>query len=690
LGFAFGTTGVTASYTLQTSSACAPLGQSPQAAAPNALTYLEPDPPPTAPFVTQCMGGGFTSSTAVLAFNKPLVQPILHVVNLDSSRLIVTGTGTTGGSVGATIVKNNVLDIAGNTLNNVAQTPNQGGCVTDAGVNPDGACGSIVLASTSGLVQNTTLNNVDVLGGDGWGWAVSFPTADLTAAFGVPSIPAGTTTTLTYTIVNPNDPGSTTLTPLDFTALLPPGVTIAGPTSSDNGSCGSALIANAAGNPLASGATGVRVTAIGVAAGASCTVTVTVTSATPGSYQISPADATTGVGNLLSRTAAPLQVVPAADLAITKSAAPTPAVAGQNVTYTLIVTNNGPSSATAVSASDPLPAGLTFVSASPGCTHAAGTVTCTAASLANAASTTFQIVAAVPSTASAAVANTATVSSAVVDPTPANNTVTSTTPVSRVADVEVTKTADKTAVTGSEPIAWTITVTNRGPSTASGVVVRDEPSAPVAFTAVTTSAGTCTQAAPVSCTLGTIAPGASVTIALTGSATVAGALRNVATARTDQGSPPPAGSTVTSVDPQPADNVAAVTTTVRASLRIRKTANKTRVRAGRRIGYTIKVTNPSSVAVQRVRVCDRLPAGIVFVSSTPKATRSDGRYCWSLGRVSARSSESVRLVTATVRGTRGRRTNTATVSGRGVSAQAGAAPTVNVLAAAVRGGGVTG
>ena len=48
-----------------------------------------------------------------------------------------------------------------------------------------------------------------------------------------------------------------------------------------------------------------------------------------------------------------------------KSESPAPAVAGQPLTYTLTVTNNGPSNATGVTVTDPLPAALSFVSATP-------------------------------------------------------------------------------------------------------------------------------------------------------------------------------------------------------------------------------------------------------------------------------------------------------------------------------------
>jgi hypothetical protein len=80
---------------------------------------------------------------------------------------------------------------------------------------------------------------------------------------------------------------------------------------------------------------------------------------------------------------------------------------------------------------------------------------------------------------------------------------------------------------------------------------------------------------------------------------------------------------------------------------------------------------------------------MAFVSSTPKATRSNGRYCWNLQMIGAGKSKTVRLTTRILRGASGSRTNTATVIGRGAANHSDAAR-VMVLAAGVRGGGVTG
>jgi uncharacterized repeat protein (TIGR01451 family) len=248
-------------------------------------------------------------------------------------------------------------------------------------------------------------------------------------------------------------------------------------------------------------------------------------------------------------------------------------------------------------------------------------------------------------------------------------------------DLTVTKRADKATVDANEAITWTVVVVNRGPGTATGVVALDEPSLPTTFTSVTSTRGTCSTRAPVRCELGTMVAGASATITLIGRAGVAGTLRNEVEVSLPPGSP--------TVDPVPANNSSAATTRVRGSLTLAKSANRKTVRAGGRITYAIRVTNPTMVAVRDARVCDRLPSGLIYVSSTPAAKRSSGRYCWALGTVAAKSSKNLRITVRTLRGTSGRKTNVATLVGSGITAKTDDAR-VAVLAAAARGGGVTG
>ncbi len=118
-----------------------------------------------------------------------------------------------------------------------------------------------------------------------------------------------------------------------------------------------------------------------------------------------------------------LTVLPQADLGITKTDSPDPVRKGSELTYTLLVTNDGPQDATGVVVVDTLPAGVTFVSASAGCTAAAGVVTCDVGALAVDAVKEITIV--VTADVEGTITNTATVTGAEIDPFEDNNTATS-------------------------------------------------------------------------------------------------------------------------------------------------------------------------------------------------------------------------------------------------------------------------
>ena len=116
------------------------------------------------------------------------------------------------------------------------------------------------------------------------------------------------------------------------------------------------------------------------------------------------------------------------DVAITKSGSPNPVLQGQTLTYTLVVTNNGPLEATGVVVQDTLPTQVSFVSASTTtgiCLQVAGVVDCNLGNMSVGATATITIVttAVTPSLAT----NTATVTSVTLDAYQANNTATITT-----------------------------------------------------------------------------------------------------------------------------------------------------------------------------------------------------------------------------------------------------------------------
>ncbi|MCL5959431.1 MAG: DUF11 domain-containing protein, partial [Chloroflexi bacterium] len=113
-----------------------------------------------------------------------------------------------------------------------------------------------------------------------------------------------------------------------------------------------------------------------------------------------------------------------ADLSITNSASPNPATVGTNLTYTIDVTNNGPSPATGVTLTDTLPSGVLFrsVSSSQGSCTGMSTITCSLGSLANGASATVTVV--VRPKGPQTITNMATVSAGEPDANAANNTAT--------------------------------------------------------------------------------------------------------------------------------------------------------------------------------------------------------------------------------------------------------------------------
>jgi len=239
-----------------------------------------------------------------------------------------------------------------------------------------------------------------------------------------------------------------------------------------------------------------------------------------------------------------------ADLAIAKSA-PATATSGTDITYSLTVTNNGPSTSSGGTVTDVLPAQVSFVSAGAGCTNTAGTVSCSVGALTLSATQTFTIVVHINPAATGPIANTATVTAtnSLEDTSAANNAAVATTTAQRVADLAITKSAPDTATSGTN-ITYHLVVTNNGPSISSGGTVTDVLPAQVSF--VSASAGCTNTAGTVTCNFGTLVPSSSVSfdIVVHMSVVTTGAVTNTASVRGND------------TDTSPANNTAPATTVV--------------------------------------------------------------------------------------------------------------------------------
>lgn len=251
------------------------------------------------------------------------------------------------------------------------------------------------------------------------------------------------------------------------------------------------------------------------------------------------------------------------DLALTKTATPDPVVAGAEVTYTISVVNNGPSVSTNFNVADTLPAGTAFVAGSASGTGwsfsgANGTYS---GSLGVGATASYTFRARVTA-ASGTLVNSATVNAlGTPDPVADNNTDSASVNVAAGADLSMQKTATPTPALPGQPITFTLTVTNNGPSPAAGVSFSDTMPAGFLITAGSTPAGwncaTTGGDTVRSCSLGsgTLAVGASqdFTITATVPATGTGSSGNQVNTATVTASTP---------DPVPANNSGTVNFTV--------------------------------------------------------------------------------------------------------------------------------
>lgn len=117
-------------------------------------------------------------------------------------------------------------------------------------------------------------------------------------------------------------------------------------------------------------------------------------------------------------------VLSGTELSISQTDSPDPVNVGNNLSYSITVTNNGPDDASGVTVTDTLPAGVIFLSASASqgsCSETSGVVTCLPGDMPAGSRATINIVVSAPFT-TGTISNSATVTGNETDPIPANNT----------------------------------------------------------------------------------------------------------------------------------------------------------------------------------------------------------------------------------------------------------------------------
>ena len=456
----------------------------------------------------------------------------------------------------------------------------------------------------------------------------------------------GDNVTYTLTVSNGGPDGATNVA---LTDTLPAGLT---------------FVSSSATQGAYSNGTGIW-TVGSLSSGGSATLNIVATVTTGGSKtnttQVSAsdqfdADSTPGNSAGAEDDQASIAITPAvADLSLTKSASDTTPNVGDNVTFTIVASNAGPMQATNVQVTESLPAGLTFVSASPGQgSFNTGTGVWTVGTIASGNSASLQVVAQVTST--GAKTNTAQVTASdQTDPdsTPNNSNAAeddqaTATVTPEIADLSLTKSVSDSSPDLNDNISFSLVVSNAGPDTATNVQVTDLLPAGLTYVSAVASQGTYNEGNG-QWTVGSLANGASETLQINATVNTPGAQTNTAQVTAvdqfDSDSTPNNGNAAED------DQASAMLASQQIDLSLTKSVDNSAPNLSDNITFTVVVSNSGPDIANNVSVLDALPAGLTFVNaSQTQGGYNQGTGVWTVGTLGNGSSATLN-VTATVNST---------------------------------------
>jgi uncharacterized repeat protein (TIGR01451 family) len=166
-----------------------------------------------------------------------------------------------------------------------------------------------------------------------------------------------------------------------------------------------------------------------------------------------------------------------ADLSVTKTASISSVELGETFTYTIQVTNNGSVTAQGVTITEILQEPVTFVSASlTPSQQSDNAFTFDIGDLPSGESQIIEVMAIAPTLLTGTIISNTSVSSETNDPDPTNNVALLATEVTATAlpDLVVTRTDSPGEVNINTPYSYTLTVTNNGSATATGVILTEQ------------------------------------------------------------------------------------------------------------------------------------------------------------------------------------------------------------------------
>src|SRR6266571_3894603 len=306
---------------------------------------------------------------------------------------------------------------------------------------------------------------------------------------------------------------------------------------------------------------------------------------------------------------------------------PAPNVGG-TITFTLTVRNAGPDNATGIAATDLLPAGYTYAGDSGSGTYNSGSGVWTVGTLSPGASASHSI--SVTVNATGPYTNSAQITAAgQTDPdsTPNNGIGNGEDDEASVAvsptgtaDLSLSKLVNNPTPNVGGTVVFTLTVTNAGPSAATGVAVTDL--LPAGFTYVGDTGGGAYDGVTGLWTLGTVNAGASISLAISATVNPSGPYTNgaqISAANELDPDSTPNNGVGNGEDDQASQAVAPIAL---QAILLAKSATRHEVTAGGLADYLLTAQNLTGGPLTGVSVSDQIPSGFKLAPGTARLARA--------------------------------------------------------------------
>ena len=585
--------------------------------------------------VTSTEGGtGGTASASINVVAPPSIAKVFNpssialnattsltftITNPAANAVALTGVAFTDTLPTGLTVANASATVCGGTLTTTAPT---GIALTGATIAVNSQCqfSVTVTGAASGQYTNTTGNVTSTNGGTGNTASANLNVATpptITKSFGAASIPVNGSTSLSFTINNPNT--TISLTGVAFTDNLPAGLVVSTPNGL-TGSCGGGTITAVAGSGSVSlsGAT--------LASTTSCTFSVNVTGTTGGvknnSVQVTATES--GPGNTSN---ASITVTSPPVIIKAFGAASIPLNGSTSLTFT-IQNNNTTTALTGVGFSDTLPAGL-VISTPNGLTGTCGTGTITATAGTNTISLSGGTIAANSSctfsvNVTGIAAGTQNNTTGNVTSTEGGTGGTASASINVVAPPSIAKVFNPSNIALNATTSLTFTITNPAANAVSLTGVAFTDTLPTGLTVANASAtvcgGTLTTTAPtgIALTGATIAANSQCQFSVTVTGAAAGSYTNTT-------------GNVTSTNGG-TGNTATANLTVATPPTITKAFGASSILVGANTSLTFTLNNPNaSLGLTGVAFSDTLPAGLQVATPNGLATTCSGTVTAAAG-----------------------------------------------------------